>query len=60
MSKNKLNFKINFIVKLYDIFEKKNSCPNCLAYICFDHLKIFDYLAFDILILLPKLLPGVL
>ena len=32
MFKNTLNFKINFIVKLYDIFEK-NSCPNCLAYI---------------------------
>ena len=28
MFKNTLNFKINFIVKLYDIFEK-NSCPNC-------------------------------
>ena len=29
MLKNTFNFKINFIVKLYDIFEK-NSCPNCL------------------------------
>ena len=33
---------MNFIVKLYDIFEK-NSCSNCLAYIFFDHLKIFDH-----------------
>ena len=45
---------MNFIVKLYDIFEKK-SCSNCLAYIFFDHLKIFDHLAFDVLIFLQLL-----
>jgi len=33
MFKNTFNFKINFIVILYGIFENKNSCPNCLAYI---------------------------
>ena len=32
MFKNTLNFKINIIVKLYDIFEK-NRCLDCLAYI---------------------------
>ena len=32
MFKNTLNFKINFIVKFYDIFEQINSFPNCLAY----------------------------
>ena len=42
MFKNTLNFKINLFVKLHDIFEK-NSCPNCLAYIFFDHLKIFNH-----------------
>ena len=31
MLKKTLNFRINFVVKLYDIF-KKNSCPNCLEY----------------------------
>ena len=31
MFKNTLNFKMNSIVKLFDIFEEKNSCPNCLA-----------------------------
>ena len=36
MFKNTLNFKINFIVKLYDIFEK----------------KIVDHLAFDNLLFL--------
>ena len=50
MFKNTLNFKMNSIVKLFDIFEEKNSCPNCLAYFFFDHLKIFDHLAFDMLI----------
>ena len=46
MFKNTLNFKMNSIVKLFDIFEEKNSCPNCLAYFFFDHWKIFDHLAF--------------
>ena len=32
MIKNTLNLKINLIVKFYDVL-KKNSCPNCLAYI---------------------------
>ena len=46
--KNTLNFKINFIIKLYNIFEK-NSCP-LISVNFFDHLQIFDHLAFDILI----------
>ena len=42
MLKNTLNFKINFIVKLYDIFEE-NSCPNCLVYFFWSYKDIWSF-----------------